>query len=73
MAGSKTSSQGITLAHFAKEAHVDVEEAQGIDDFALQSLSKQAQEQSHGLPRWQSVDWQQLLTDYGPRRFLGML
>ncbi|GJX84992.1 putative reverse transcriptase domain-containing protein [Tanacetum coccineum] len=30
--------------------HVENEEAQGIDDFALQSLSKQAQEQSHGLP-----------------------
>ncbi|GJR22104.1 reverse transcriptase domain-containing protein [Tanacetum coccineum] len=41
--------------HWLILAHVDVEEAQGIDDFALQSLSKQAQEQSHGLPRWQSV------------------
>ncbi|GJT96381.1 reverse transcriptase domain-containing protein [Tanacetum coccineum] len=41
--------------HWLILAHVDVEKAQGIDDFALQSLSKQAQEQSHGLPRWQSV------------------
>ncbi|GJY26274.1 hypothetical protein Tco_0401000 [Tanacetum coccineum] len=37
------SSQGISLAHFAKEAHVDVEKAQKKRGFILKALTKLAQ------------------------------
>ncbi|GJX05586.1 hypothetical protein Tco_0191502, partial [Tanacetum coccineum] len=43
MAGSKTSSQGISLAHFAKECHVDSKKAQGCVGFTLLALTQVTQ------------------------------
>ncbi|GJS90601.1 hypothetical protein Tco_0773237 [Tanacetum coccineum] len=43
MAGSKRSSQGISLAHFAKECHVDSKKAQGCVGFTLLALTQVTQ------------------------------
>ncbi|GJV66384.1 hypothetical protein Tco_1477212 [Tanacetum coccineum] len=48
MAGLIKSSQGISLAHFAKEAHVDVEKAQKKRGFILKTLTKLAQARLKG-------------------------
>ncbi|GJR48904.1 hypothetical protein Tco_1317007 [Tanacetum coccineum] len=44
-----------SLAHLAKESHVDVGKHTRMMDFALLTLTKQAQMSHHGLPAWQSV------------------